>query len=239
MSDVIKKELTNFIDNQNRKVLGEGRNYQMGFGFCKRTEDGIETVSPISPCKDYLNDVVYCEHMGVQMTAYGLNYTGQGIFKNTDKAYLAIQIKEYFHGGPYPNMEKDTKNLAENIGNLEKFINFFDDVFGFDRTTIEPCSKEGVFIVTFSQNWCKYTYTISMFSLLLRVGQFFYADKEPMDFLENFNAFGPDTYLVKSALPKIKKLMELKAFPDFDLKTLSPGTPTHNYGIVGYNLIAA
>lgn len=227
--------VVHFEDKKDRNVLGEGRDYQLGFAFCKLTDKGLETVQPISPCKDYLNDVVYCEHMNVQMYAYGLDYKPQAIFKS-DKAYLAIAIRNHIYGGSYANMEKDIVNLSENLGNLQLFMNHFDAAFKLEPTKVYPCSVKDVFIIEFSKEWCKYTYTISLFSLLVRLGQFFKNDKTPMEFLNTFSAFAADVYLINPCLPKIKKLMKMRKFPDFDLKTLKPGPPTHNYGIKEYNL---
>lgn len=226
-------------DKQNRNVLGEGRNHQMGFAFCQLNKDGsLETVQPISPCKDYLNDIVYCEHMKIAMTAYGLKYSPQGIFKGTDLAYLAIKILPYMNGTKYGEFDKHEENLKNNIKNLQKFINYFDKAFALEKTIIHPSTLDGAFAVEFSQEWCKYTYTISLFSLLLRIGQFYDGKKTPVEHIKTFSAFAQDTYLVNSIKDKIMKLLDLKRFPELDMKTLTQGTGVHNFGIMAFNKIS-
>jgi len=43
-----------------RNNLAEGRNFGMGFGFLKKLSNTkYKTIMPISPCKDYINDVLY------------------------------------------------------------------------------------------------------------------------------------------------------------------------------------
>ena len=78
------------IDKQNRGKLNEGRNYQMGFAFCKKVSNKVlETIQPISPCKDYLNDVVYSERTGKNVSAYGLNTSKLGLFDKKKKSILS------------------------------------------------------------------------------------------------------------------------------------------------------
>ena len=39
-----------FVDKQDRKRLNEGRNHGFGGAFCKKKDDVIETVMPLSAC---------------------------------------------------------------------------------------------------------------------------------------------------------------------------------------------
>lgn len=236
------------VDKQNRSKLNEGRNYQMGFAFLKRKSKNIfETVQPISPCKDYLNDVVWAEKFGKDITAYGLSYSPQNLFKETDFSYMVIGLLPTDRNvsldkynpkscSYHPNMLKDLKNLSENYKKLEAFINFFNESLNLKPAEIEKV-EENTYIVSFDKAWVKWTYSISLFSLLLRVGQFWDGKKDPLEFLEKFQEFSLDTYLVKSSLNKIKKLLKEKTFPeDKNLidtsKEYESGNSTfHNWGI--------
>ena len=54
------------INKQCRSKLCEGRSYQMGFAFLKKLDNNtFETVQPISPCKDYLNDVIFLKILAI------------------------------------------------------------------------------------------------------------------------------------------------------------------------------
>src|SRR5687768_15710647 len=88
------------VDKQDRSVLCEGRNYGIGFAFCKRTGDVLETVQPVSPCKDYLNDVVYSEHSGQPFSAWGLRTSKKNIFYADEGAYVLFQVCKKGARGP-------------------------------------------------------------------------------------------------------------------------------------------
>lgn len=227
------------IDKQDRSKLNEGRNYQMGFAFLKKIAPVrlFETVQPLSPCKDYLNDVVYSEATGEPVIAYGLKTKKENLFHDEKYAYLAIKIMTRKDGGDYGSLQKDIDNLNSNYLTLKSFINYFDTALGLKKTQIYKANidVDSIFVIKFDKAWAQYTYSISLFSLLLRVGQFYKGDVPPMDFLKSFSAFNPDVYLVQNVLPKINKILELKALPEQDLTTLPPGTGIHNFGIMAFN----
>lgn len=236
------------VNKQDRQKLCEGRNFQMGFAFLKKKgKNSFETVQPVSPCKDYLNDIVWGEKFNKSITAYGLSYTPNGLFNDDDFAYILIGLlpqdrkipMEEFKGencSYYPNMSKDLKNLSNNYKKLEAFINFFDNSLNLKPSTINKVA-ENSYIVSFDKEWASWTYSISLFSLLLRVGQFWDGKRDCMEFLENFKEFTHDSYLVKGSLPKIKKLLKSKKFlEDSHLVEISKGYKTgssafHNWGI--------
>ena len=224
------------IDKKNRSILGEGRSHQMGFAFLKKhkTQDTYTTVQPISTCKDYLNDVVWSEHTGKEITAYGLKYKKKNIFDKTN-AYIVLSILPYKGGNEYPNYHQDIKNLAKNYKLLNKFINYFDEKLGMfpsEITEVEP----NKYIVKFDYKWCKSTYGISLFSLLLRAGQF-YKKGDCMKYLKEFQTeFPPDNYLVLNTVPKLAKFIADKSIPDQELDKLEGGTTAHNYGIMHLNI---
>ena len=57
--------------NHSRGVLIEGVKSGVSYGFLNQK---LETVMPISPCKDYLNDVCFLERYGGEIEVYGLIY---------------------------------------------------------------------------------------------------------------------------------------------------------------------
>ena len=223
------------IDKQNRGKLNEGRNYQMGFAFCKKVSNKVlETIQPISPCKDYLNDVVYSERTGKNVSAYGLNTSKLGLFDKKRKAYLAIKIMDYHHGG-FNKLQQHTENLKNNYANLNKFLNYFEEKLGMAKTQVAPADND-CFVLILPIGWTKYNYAISLYSLLARVGQFYDGTTDPLTFMDTYKDFPEDTYLVKSVIPKVKKMIELGKLPVQDLNTLGQGTQVHNAGIMAFNI---
>lgn len=224
------------LDKQNRGKLNEGRNYQMGFGFLKNIGVRLfETIQRISPCKDYLNDVVYSEATGLPVKAYGLSTEKTGLFDNEKYAYLGIKILPRQDGSSYNQMEEHIQNLNENYKNLKKFLNYFDSALGLKKTQIYQ-ANDNHFVIKFDVAWARYTYSISLFSLLCRVGQFYKGEQTPIEYLQTFKDFNPDVYLVKNNVPKILNILEMKSLPVHDLATLGQGTDVHNFGINAFQI---
>lgn len=225
--------MNKIVDKTDRNVLGEGRNYQMGFAFAKKTAPKtFELVQPISPCKDYLNDVVWSEATNKSIQAYGLNYSKKDIF-NGKKSYMVIGIMPSWGGSPYPSMDKDIKNLEENIENLTAFLNFIEKKLKLKcLTKIEKVAKNR-YLLEFDYYWCKTTYLISLYSLLLRTGQFWKGDPDPITYWKTFKDFPPDTYMVQTAATKLEKIIKNGA-PEHDMSSMAGGTTVHNHGILAH-----
>lgn len=222
------------INNQNRGVLSEGRNYQMAFAFCKKKDEKtFETIQPISPCKDYLNDVVFSEATGENISAYGLKTKRNHIF-DEDYGYMVISIEPNMNGGDYGKLQKDRDNLNENYKLLEEFMQEFDKLFMDTNLTRIEKANDNYFIVYVPRIWVEQTYTISLYSLLLRIGQFWKKAQHPFEYIKNFKDFQPDVYLLNSCKTKIETIIKNKKLPTFDLITHlggNRGTYVHNYGI--------
>lgn len=174
-----------------RKKLSEGRNFNMGFAFCKQLSNGtFETVQPISPCKDYLNDVVYTEHTGKPFQACGLSTVKHGIFENAPHAFLAIKMLPP-KGSVYTDLEASKKRLQQNYKHIETLLNFVEEQFSKygidDRTAITPTQDPDLFLLAVPLWWCRTTHLISLYSLLVRMGQFWDGTVNPATFLENYN----------------------------------------------------
>lgn len=168
----------------------------MGFAFCKQVGDNeFETVQPLSPCKDYLNDVVYTEHTGRNFSAAGLTTTKQGIFENVPNAFIAIKMlnpkgagKVY---GAVFDLKQATELLQKNYKNIATLLNFVEEQFvpqGLtDRTTITETADKEMFLLSVPLWWCRTTHLISLYSLLVRMGQFWDGNGDANTFLENYD----------------------------------------------------
>jgi hypothetical protein len=222
------------IDKQNRKVLGEGRNYGLGFAFAKMINpETFETVQPISPCKDYLNDVVFSEHTDKPCKAYGLHYTKQNIFTD-NYAFLVGKECHYSDGRPYANFSSDEKKMRENIQNLLILLHNAEDILGFKDKTQHFFLEDNVSLFFMPIGWCDSTYLTSLYSLLIRVGRWYDPAKDIMTYLSTFKDFAPDTYLLNTAIPNIKNLFETKLFKQ-NWSIVKGDSYTHNNGICAYN----
>jgi hypothetical protein len=242
--------LPTVVINGNRAVLTEGRQYQLGFGFCKKLEDGtFETVQPLSCCKDYLNDVVYSEHTGRPFTVYGLSTIKHGIF--SDVAYLAIKILPQKSGGAYRpgspyscthDMMVDIKNLKNNYLKIECGINNVEKALNIEGpyTTITPSKNDpDLFLITLSAWWVRSTHCISLYSLLIRMLQFWNGEGDSINWLRSYtNPLDNHMWVNEGALGKFECALKYGIHittPQelYDRKPLSPHV--HTNGILAYN----
>lgn len=222
----------NFKNNQNRSILGEGRDYGMGFAFLKKTKDLYETIQPISPCKDYLNDIVFTEKTGKSMSAYGLNCSKQNIFKGKS-IYLAISICNNLSDS-YVRFDEDLNNFSANYNNSILFINRIEDLLKIDRSVIEKV-RENIYILKASAKWIAGLYSISLYSLLLRLSQWYSGEQDVIEYIKKFNHLDADVYMASTMLPKLKKLF-VTGLHEQDLSIYSGGTEVHNKGILSYSI---
>ncbi len=232
----------NIIEKKNRRVLCEGRDNGMAFGFLERADENtFHTVQPLSPCKDYLAEVVFTECYDIPTKGCGLSYPKKlGIF--TDCAYLAIKMMKT-KGGRYSysnSFENDVALLAKNYKNIERLLNEYEKTLGLVvPTTIEE-ANDGYFLVRFSSEWCKSTHSISLYTLLLRV-LMVATDKDNsiMPFLAGYTYHNGDKSFIIQVMGKISLIAETKTLPpnnanysrsQLKLYYQSP----HNNGIVNW-----
>lgn len=219
------------LNSQDRKKLSEGRDYGMGFAFCKLAGDVLSAIMPISPCKDYLNDVVFTEATGKPFSAYGLHTKKLDIFSN-GCGYLAFSIcKQGRNEHKYEKYDRDVLALNTNYKSLQKFIHFFEKAFGIKQKTKIKKLADNLFVAIVPPFWLDGTYKISLYSLLLRAGAFYTGDKEPMVFIDAFNFDNSDQMILNSCKPKIVKMMG-GTIPKQDLANLKN---VHHTGILGFN----
>lgn len=202
-------------DNHNRDILNEGRNSGMGFAFLKKESENVfKTVHPLSPCKDYLNDVVFSENTGIPTTKYGLSYEKQDIYDG-ELFYLAIKIvsakeNQYFYS---KNSLEDKILLLNNHKHIQILLNYFESNLLFTTFSTVEKAKDDYFLLSSPINWCISSYTISLFSLLVRLSLVYDGKEDVLSFLNNYSYNKQDTDFIKACLPKIMKILETKILP--------------------------
>lgn len=233
------------IDKQNRYVLSEGRNSGIGFAFLKRLDsEKYETVQPFSPCKDYLNEVVFTEKYNVPTKAHGLNYPKKlNIF--TEVGYLGFKImvsKQNNYGFNTKGVDSDIENLNSNFHNIQLFLNLIEDKLGINPSLIKKVDSN-LYIVQLDTKWIISTPTISLYTLLLRIAQYYDGDSDIINFIEKYSkeTTTQDKSLATALLPKFTTILDkgiLPPQPKFSLPPVDkPYTSSpHGYGIIGFNM---
>lgn len=238
---------------KNRGVLNEGRNSGMGFAFLKKTKSLVtrevvyKTVQPVSPCKDYLAEVVFTELTGIGTQGCGLKYPKKLNIQDKDYFYMAIQIQKTkdgaYHG--YSTFEKDLNNLNDNYKNIEVFINKIEEDLQLKNKTTILKANDDYYLINVPKEWCISSIMISMYTLLIRCAQVYDGKQDHNEFMEKLSGDmkNIDGGLLKSALPKIKEILKTKKFvPQYknDLKQAEDKNnkwwSPHNNGICSWNL---
>lgn len=220
-----------FIDEKDRAVLNEGKNYGVGFSFCKKIDNTtFVNCYPQSCCKDYLSDCVFSEITGKPYSAHGLHSSKQNLFVDGN-AYLAMSILKRGARNPveYENYKRDCDALNTNYENIVKLLNWFEKKLKLKIKTKIIKIKDNLFILVVPLFWVGGTYLISLYSLLARMS-IFYKSGDPMEYLNNFNYDASECYLIKPCIPKIN-LMFNGIIPEQDFNA---NISWHNCGIIGY-----
>lgn len=225
------------IEKCDRAVLNEGRNYGMGFGYLKKiNNEEYHTVQPLSPCKDYLNDVVWSEHNDKSIIACGLTYNKQSIFNN-DEDYIGIKIlhQKSYGAKPfvdYPNMQKDIELLNNNFLHIEALINHVEKQLNVEGSTDILAAEDNYYLLMVPKFWSVNTFRISLYSLIIRMGLTYDGSVKPQVFLDTYN--NPiENNLWNAAKPKLQKMIELQKYPE-DKILERPKEMVHSYGIINY-----
>lgn len=218
------------IDEHSRSNLSEGRNWGLGFAFCKKEGDNYRTVMPISPCKDFLNDVVFSEHTGENFYIHGLSTSKQGIFDN-GVAYVVMGImNNRVLGTPHKDHEMLEKGLMAFKTTLEPVLSHFEVPLGIRHTTLEQIAPNRI-LATLGKEWVSSTPMVSLWSLLCRVGLKYTGgdvDKFCADIWDD------DAFMIKPAVEKWK-IMVGKGIPHPDWVT-TKAKRVHNHGILSLQI---
>lgn len=216
MTEELVKEIV-IKEVKDRKVLNEGRNAGMGFAMLRKvSKDNYETVQPISPCKDYLNEVIFTEKNNIGTSGCGLVYPKKLDIFTDKEAYMVIVIQHAKEGEgdnkeknyhSYSTFEEDFECLKNNYKNIQNFVNYFEDILQFNRKTEIKEASDNQYLVTLPIEWCQSTPAISLYSFLLRVS-LTYTEGNPIEFIEKLSSENIDKYLSNSILPRIKKILE-------------------------------
>jgi len=218
------------INNQNRSVLHEGRNYGLGFAFLRKIDDEtFETIQPISPCKDYLNDVVYSEATGKPFSAWGLNTSKQDIFDD-GRAYMAISVCKMGKSlSAYLGYDDELELMAKNGDNMAEFIHKIESKLGISKTKFTRVS-DNLKLLDMDTQWVAATYLISLYALMLRVA-LHYNGGGVMTHMKEIES--PDRMMLNGIKEKLLILFERKGnLPKQKMEHLSN---VHDHGIVGAN----
>lgn len=215
------------VDKHKRSVLNEGRNKGLGHAFCIRKDDTLIASYACSSCGDYSSDYIFCQQSHKPYSAYGLTVKDEKGFAD-GKAYGFISVLKQGASNPqrYAGFEKEYEQLATNYKNMQLGLNKLEDQLKVPHTEISRIDANKYAMVA-DKYWVQTTYLWSLHKLILRTLMTYDGKQDVVEFLSKYK--GEDTYMLNSALPKLKKLLNGFKIPPEDW---SASRSWHNYGIV-------
>ncbi len=199
------------IDNEDRDKLNEGRSNGMGFAFLKKiNKDHYVTVQPVSPCKDFLNEVLYVEKTGIKTPKiYGLEYgEKQNIFPYR-YGFIGIRICKYKYDNDYNEQpfEEARDAFNANYKNVQSFMNQLEELLELKtKTKIEP-SEDDHFLVKVPKFWLSKVYLLSLYTLLLRAYQKYDDSLPALEYYEQESPHYSDNGLIMGMNGKLQKII--------------------------------
>lgn len=197
------------IDEQNRSVLFEGRTHGVGFAFAKLDKNTFTTVMPISPCKDYLNDVVFVENTGKEIgIVYGFNYKISNCINKNTYSYLITKVMMPNKSNiKHFSFDEEELALLTNWKNIQLVMNYFEDLLDIEYKT-ETKLIDKYLILYIPDWWCKEPWRISFYTLIVRNAIYYNGKEKIEDFFKNHKK--DDYFILTGLLDKIKKIAKLK-----------------------------
>jgi len=158
-----------------RKKLTEARKSGVSFAFVKMiAENKFQHVSPLSACKDYLNDLPAARILGETVSAYGFSCKPSDYLDGKTVRLHATSLYDPY----YVSCSGLKSDINQETGERIRAMSESLAIFGLGLSKMIPAIKEPVFnsikvddgvILEFDSWWAKATYRISAISLFLRV----------------------------------------------------------------------
>lgn len=205
-------------------------NYQFELAMLNESNQILHTPTP---CKDYLQDIIYCEYHQTSSEIFGM------VWKPGTLDISAQVFKLVLMGG---KVEMQSK-----ISAIQEFMNYFDEAQGFPLTEIEETENPLHIVVKFSREWIANGPLLSAFTSLLRIGGTYQPGEGPENYLRRLMKESElsekpfPKYMEKEVkrlfeyFPKIMALLAGKKVEDsWDVKYSEGMYGVHNKGILGF-----
>ncbi len=211
-----------------RGTLSEGRMYGLGHAFCIPGEV-FQASQPLSACKDFLNDEVFCEHNQKNYEKYGQKSTPKGLFKDGYAYLLTTFLDTNNIVETSQRFIKDFPKYKKNIKRILSVVNFLEKKLGIEQSELWRTNLKDYYLIKLPLFWVKNTALISLYTLILRNTPFAMRTTSLIKYF-NKNTSPEDNYILNKSLRKYldKFFLKDKVLHDEECVTTDP----HNKGIV-------
>lgn len=164
----------------------------------------FEQINHFAYCKDYLQDIVYCNIHKSKFNLYGMQYDYDKDLKLPYNTLLAIR-----------SLKKNKILCKKNVDNLLSFLNDIETKLKFRKTRLILCNNiqqnYDCIILDGSAKWKFSPPLISLYSLLIRIGVD-YNNQGPIEYLNLIKntkskfIFNRDQVLIDKIIPLLNSL---------------------------------
>lgn len=175
-------------------------------------------------CKDYLQDMFYCEYTGESGEIYGMDWNPGTINLLSDTYSLALL---------WPK-----KDLSQDVTNLQTFLNHFEDALDIPRSEVLNTDSEDTIVVKFSRKWTENGPLLSSLTTIIRIaGE--YKGEDPLEYLKSLPSRTKDVrvYMVvdinRMNLKRFAALLQGKK-PEHNWSDFHDMMSVHNTGMVRF-----
>lgn len=140
------------------------------FELALLTESGDQILHTVVQCKDYFQDMFWCEYNKEEGSVYGLDWKPGYI--NLDSKFYEMAL----FGG--------SELMEQRAENLQKLLNYFDTAQEFDLTTVTKTDNPKIIVVKFSHKWTESGPLLSAFTSIIRVSGS-YEGEDPKEYFKH------------------------------------------------------
>lgn len=178
-------------------------------------------------CKDYLQDIFWCEHNKKSSSIYGLKWKHGMYDVNAPFFYMALS------GG--------SEILEHRAEKLEAFLNLFEEPLGIEPSEVYPTDNNKVIVVKFSNAWTINGPMLSAYTTLIRIAGV-YEEGDPMQYimkvkdndLKQPNYMEVERYRLSNTITKLAALLEGRR-PECKWSDITDIGSVHNTGIMNFS----
>lgn len=151
---------------------------EMRFAFVTSQKEGYKQCHPLAKCRDFLHDAVSAHLHRGRVSIYGFSYE-YGNNPPLDMRKMRMLVKR---------ADKDSDaTFKTQMGNAKKLLGHYEKMVGFTETKILKVAGEpGLRLFVGSGEWMKAPHLVSLYTLLIRLGEYKAAFKTDADLQKEF-----------------------------------------------------
>lgn len=201
------------------------------YNFCfLLLDENLRAVHSPFMCKDYLQDIFWCENTGKPAGIYGIDWK-QGMFNISPQRYRMALL-----GGK--ECLKDRKEA------LTEFLHIFEEAQGIAKSEIFETDSDNNIVLEFDKEWTQNGPLLSTFTSLIRLSGAYSVGEDVSEYLKKLAEFAnkkhdfpkymtPDINRMDNSLVRLLAILSGKKI-EHSWDKFDNVAKAHNKGLVGF-----